>query len=169
MQNSGGGLKFVTAAGSYDIVTSQNKYQVGAVVIRADNVSPASIEGGTWQKIAQGRAIIGASTDYPLNSTGGAKTHNHALGTVANAYNSPAQALIQVNVIDDAPCVAMAVGDISSAEQLDYTPTERTVGMEWQRGNYGTRTSTVPVVGSTQGHSSLQPYVALNIWQKIAD
>lgn len=168
VETDSGDFVLIDSNGAKTLLNVDKAFPVGTVLCRANDVSPASDIGGTWQKVAEGQTIIGASTDYPLNSTGGAKTHNHALGTVANAFSSPAQALIQVNVIDDVPCVAMTVGGISSAEQPDYTPTERIVGMEWQRDNYGSRSATVPVVGKTQGHSSLQPYVAKNYWQRVA-
>ncbi len=37
--------------------------------------SPANIFGGTWEALDEGRVLIGANTEYPVNSTGGEKTH----------------------------------------------------------------------------------------------
>lgn len=152
----GGELKFVTAAGSYNIVTSQNKYQVGAVVIRADNVSPASIEGGTWQNIAQSRAIIGASDAYPLGSTGGEETHNHAPdGMWANLQSVSNSATI------DFEEKAVGTSAWTSNARLALTGA---FSSEAVAHNYGIR-----VMGNTTQKSNLQPYLALNIWQKISD
>lgn len=151
MQNSGGGLKFVTAGGSYDIVTSQNKYTVGAVVIRADDISPASIEGGTWTKIAQGRAIIGVSDAYPLGSTGGSAdavvvSHNHKETIYTNGLFGDI-----IKVIDG---VHNAYGFA-----LNITHSE----------GWGTSAAYTNIFGESGTGKNMMPYIALNIWQKIAD
>lgn len=149
----GGELKFVTAAGSYNIVTSQNKYQVGAVVIRADNVSPASIEGGTWTKIAQSRAIIGASDAYPLGSTGGEREHIHDAGDIVAQIMGGGHYLQYATKRADEYAMEYSTNIPNGTE--NEISTIRNLG--------------VPTIGSTAQSSNMQPYLALNIWQKISD
>ena len=57
-----------------------------------DPTSPASIVGGTWERI-EGRFIMGASDTYPAGSTGGSATHTQTVDEIAphkhnyNGYN----------------------------------------------------------------------------------
>lgn len=125
-------------------------------MIRADDISPASIDGGTWTKIAQGRAIIGASDAYPLGSTGGEETHNHAPdGMWANLQSVSNSATI------DFEEKAVGTSAWTSNARLALTGA---FSSEAVAHNYGIR-----VMGNTTQESNLQPYIALNIWQKIAD
>ena len=55
-------------------------HPVGDVVIRLDNVNPGTLpgfEGTTWQKVSEGRMLIGANSSYEVGSTGGTATHKH--------------------------------------------------------------------------------------------
>jgi hypothetical protein len=105
--------------------------------------------------------------DYSLNSTGGVKTHSHNVGNVSDGSRTPVQALVQANIIDGAACVAFQVGDIDAANQVNYSPTERIIGTQWERGSFGTRTGATSVVGNTREASNLPPYRAVTIWERI--
>lgn len=57
-------------------------YPVGAIYISTNSTSPAELFGGTWQKI-EGRFLLGASSTYAVNSTGGSAdavvvSHSHS-------------------------------------------------------------------------------------------
>lgn len=49
-------------------------YPVGAIYWSRRDTSPSSFFGGTWTRI-QSRFILGASSKYPVNSTGGEEKH----------------------------------------------------------------------------------------------
>lgn len=52
------------------------QYPVGSIYISTSSTfNPQTAWGGTWKKTADGRCLIGASTAYPLGSTGGEATH----------------------------------------------------------------------------------------------
>ena len=56
-------------------------HPVGSLYFSGDNTNPNTFYGGncgTWSKI-EGQFIIGANSTYPVNSTGGSKTHYHWL------------------------------------------------------------------------------------------
>ena len=47
---------------------------VGHVMIRVDNINPGTLpgyEGTSWQKISEGRMLVGANSQFTLGSTGG--------------------------------------------------------------------------------------------------
>lgn len=48
-------------------------YPVGSIYMSVNNVSPATLFGGTWQAIS-GRFLLAANNTYPLGTTGGAAT-----------------------------------------------------------------------------------------------
>ena len=49
-------------------------YPIGAVYISVNSTSPATLFGGTWERI-QGRFLLGASGSYSAGSTGGEASH----------------------------------------------------------------------------------------------
>ena len=61
-------------------------HPVGDTVIRMDNVDPGTLyTGTTWQKISEGRMLIGANSTYALGSTGGIATHTHTNPTTGGS------------------------------------------------------------------------------------
>lgn len=47
---------------------------VGYVMIRVDNINPGTLpgyEGTSWQKISEGRMLVGANSQFPLGQPGG--------------------------------------------------------------------------------------------------
>ena len=50
-------------------------YPVGSIYMSTASTSPATLFGGTWVALNEGRVLIGANSSYPAGSTGGEKTH----------------------------------------------------------------------------------------------
>lgn len=151
-----GQLKLIDSNGKRTLVT----YDVGDVVFRADDVSPAAKHGGTWQQIAQGRAIIGASDTYPLGSTGGSDTHDHVLSRLGaacirfdNGYVYGGDYSLNVN------------GGVMPGNSLGQYYRSNSVGGGL---NNEAKAAGASLYGNTNTTKTLQPYLALNIWQKIA-
>ena len=48
-----------------------DSYPIGAVYISTQPTDPASILGGGWKALNEGRVLIGANTTYPAGSKGG--------------------------------------------------------------------------------------------------
>ena len=72
------GYTQVTATRPYLI----NNYPVGSLVIRYDTTSPASIYGGTWQRI-EGRMLYGCASSGTVGATG---THTTGSGSSSLPY-----------------------------------------------------------------------------------
>lgn len=63
-----------------EILTKLNKvqeqiYPVGSIYMNVNNMNPASIFGGTWEKLPSGRMLINEGDGFNLGSVGGEKTH----------------------------------------------------------------------------------------------
>lgn len=59
-------------------------YPVGSIYMSVNNVNPATLFGGTWEKI-EGKFLLGASSGHSLGETGGAEKVNYTpAGSVGN-------------------------------------------------------------------------------------
>lgn len=131
----------------------QKIYPVGAIYISINSVSPASLFGGSWEKIAEGRTLIGANTVYTLGSAGGATTHSH---TLENGYaalsmkQSSAAYWTRKSVLNYQPKYRSTDADVFS-EFSSYKVAEATA-----------------LGGSTDNADNLPPYLAVNMWQRTA-
>lgn len=69
----------VPASQVFDVV-----YPVGSIYMSVNNVNPATLFGGTWEKI-EGKFLLGASSGHSLGETGGAEKVNYTpAGSVGN-------------------------------------------------------------------------------------
>lgn len=50
-------------------------YPVGSIFISTVATSPATLIGGTWQQLPEGKMLLSAGDNYKAGSTGGAATH----------------------------------------------------------------------------------------------
>lgn len=50
-------------------------YPVGSIYINVNEINPAAIFGGTWEKIYGSIFLLSASESYPLGTTGGEANH----------------------------------------------------------------------------------------------
>ena len=46
-------------------------YPVGSIYLSVLEISPNDLFGGEWEKISQGRMLLGSSDTYPLGTQGG--------------------------------------------------------------------------------------------------
>lgn len=62
-------------------------HPVGSIFLSTSNVEPAGLYGGTWEKIAEERTLMGASTTHPVNTTVEAGLPN-ITGSVKQSYGA---------------------------------------------------------------------------------
>lgn len=157
-----------------------------------DPTSPASFIGGTWERV-EGKFIIGASSAYPVGTTGGSATHtqtvaemprhNHSGSTGsagshshsawtggAGGHNHTVSAMTAL-----AKYTFASADDDRSAGQYGKagTPTTSRVGDHTHgvgMNEAGAHTHTVSIGSTGSGHamSILNPYYALYLWQRVA-
>lgn len=63
------------------------EHPVGSIWISQDATSPAAKFGGTWEKI-EGKFIMGASSAYPVGTTGGSATHTQTVAEMPSHNHS---------------------------------------------------------------------------------
>ena len=138
-------------------------YPIGSIYISVNATNPEVLFGGTWEQI-QGKFLLGMSSSYPIESSGGEATHtlttreipfhNHDIGQQGNTSKIlPTQ---------------IAVDD-SSHEQ--YVTTLEGGASGWYKssvawdGRIATRNQTSPY---GQAHNNMPPYLAVAIWKRTA-
>ena len=81
------GGSFYTRAEVDALLKSVNPFPVGSIYQSTDPTSPAALFGGTWQEIAQDRALMGASRTHAAGTTVEAGLPNITGSFVANVRN----------------------------------------------------------------------------------
>ena len=124
-------------------------WPVGTILATSTNTSPASYIGGSWEAYAPGRTLVGVDEKHPLNSTGGSETHNHNPGTLtAQVSLSGQDTVVQRVPLPPFKGNIRHIGDIYGGS-FDAT---------WG----------VAIVGMSDFASSMEPYVAVCYWRRVA-
>ena len=162
-----------------------------------DPTSPASFIGGTWERI-EGEFIMGASSAYPVGTTGGSATHtqtvaempshNHS-GSTGSAGSHSHSAwtggagghshTVSAAVTQKHEVNKLGVGGADGSGTYGYTFSSGTATTSWVgdhthgvgMNEAGAHTHTVSIGSTGSGHamSILNPYYALYIWVRLDD
>ena len=141
-------------------------YPVGAVYITFDTANPSTLFGGTWTKV-EGKFLLGSSSSYALNTTGGEETHTlseseipiHShTGETETGYTNSMRIVSSAGSIYDSN---HTLGYESSA-YTDITGTGNFPG-----GNHW-HSFTTDTTGGGQAHNNMPPFIAVNIWKRTA-
>lgn len=138
-----------------------NFYPIGSIYQSTEPTNPATFMGGVWERFGNGKTLIGVDEgDSDFNTPhkiGGAKTHDHGDGTY--------EAMIGANGgnID-------SIGYQASNKNEDVihnsTATYKVVGTPVGAGrNFSHFTR---ITGRSDESSSLQPYITVYRWRRIA-
>lgn len=151
--------KFVAMDQAAKIVLD-NIYPIGSIFMSCENVSPASFWGGSWTSLTN-RFLIGASSSYPVNSTGGEATHrlttnempshNHTAGSHSHTINA----------------WIMEQG-IRHKDGTDYIPQRGDQGYASGKFVTSSATPSINLTGGGQAHNNMPPYLAVYMWKRIA-
>ncbi|HER0115075.1 TPA: hypothetical protein VIV48_000667 [Streptococcus pyogenes] len=129
-------------------------YPVGAIYMSTSSANPSTFIGGTWQRYAQGRTIVGVSeneTEFNyVGKTGGAKTH-----TLTNE-EMPSHS-------HGDKTISSGGRPISSNAGWDNTNVGLYKSTDYNQINAFNKSS-----GGDQPHNNLQPYITTYIWLRTA-
>lgn len=119
-------------------------YPVGSVYISVNNVSPATLFGGTWEQI-QDQFLLSAGSTYTAGDTGGSATHKHVLpiGFDGNTLYGYA----------DGSGLPMYGSGVYNGNRIYASVT---------------RDSGALRIASTQEASTLPPYLVVYMWKRTA-
>lgn len=128
-------------------------YPVGSVYMSTSSANPSTFIGGTWQRYAQGRTIVGVSENEAefsyVGKTGGEKNHQ---------LTKPEMPRHDHNVSNDNNALLLVAS--STKAYATAGAGSGSNSWPWQRG--------VQAEGGNQPHNNLQPYITTYIWLRTA-
>lgn len=124
-------------------------WPVGSIYITVSNTSPASLFGGTWERISD-CFLLGASSSFPAGATGGEFTHKLKQSELPN---------YSLSVTNGSNVIRSKTGNTADA----YVQTQSS---GWGIPNWESKTVTVASGGSGEAHNNMPPYLAVNMWKR---
>ena len=124
-------------------------WPVGTILATSTNTSPASYLGGSWEAYAPGRTLVGVDEKHPIGSQGGSETHSHNSGTLTAQISLDGQ-----NTVVRRVNIPAFIGDVRKIGDIYGGSFNATWG--------------AAIVGHSDAASSMEPYVAVCYWRRVA-
>lgn len=135
--------------GTWNAWLNRSPYPVGSIYMSINSTSPATLFGGTWERI-QGQFLLGASSTYSAGSTGGEASHTLTESETPNHYHDE--------------YLGNSSGPDSTPSGYTGWPTaDSTANKTWWVK--GSKTSST---GGGGAHNNMPPYLAVYIWKRTA-
>ena len=123
-------------------LTAQGAYPVGAIYLSVTGANPASLFGGTWERIG-GRFLLGADSTHAAGSTGGESAHTLT--------------------VDEMPRHNHEIDNLNSSGSATQFMTVQAQEKKGHGGNVKTM-----YAGGGKAHNNLPPYLAVYMWKRTA-
>ena len=138
-----------------NVNTSGVNFPVGYIYLTTDNsTSPASLFGGTWERIKD-RFLLGAGDTYSNGDTGGEATHTLTENEMP-IHRHDMYSANSGNFSDNVVLGSSVWG--GRATLLHYIP--------------DTSTTSAPVgiqnAGGSQAHNNMPPYLVVYMWKRVS-
>jgi hypothetical protein len=137
-----------------------NLHPVGDIVLRMDETNPGTLYGGVWEKI-QDAFLIGAGGKYDLGSSGGEATHQLEQSELPY-FTEPVRVAYQTEKNFASTSDTEAGSDSMLMFDASWKTTQQNPAITATNRMY------VEISGGNQPHNNMPPYVAVNIWERIA-
>lgn len=124
-------------------------WPIGSIYMSVSSTSPATLFGGTWERISE-RFLFGASSSYPAGGTGGEFTHKLTQSELPN---------YSLSVANGSNVIRSKTGSSADA----YVQTQSS---GWGIPNWESKTVTVASGGSGAAHNNMPPYLSVWIWKR---
>ena len=160
-------LKIISGIRILDI---DDIYPVGSIYMSANDVDPATLFGGTWERI-EGRFLIGATTQSEVGNTGGSAdavvvSHNHTQNSHTHEPSNTAFSFLA------------SQGNIALNETKRSFPSASSSGHYFVYSDevkgineYETTSSSTPYINSngvSGTGKNMPPYLVVNVWKRTA-
>ena len=123
-------------------------FPVGFIYQSTSSTSPASLYGGSWERI-QGRFLLGTSSSYSVSSTGGEAEHTLSINEMPRHSH-----YVQAYRWNDGSSTINGYLPTTSQAAGSVMVTQDPVPLNFQ--------------GESKSHNNMPPYYAVNIWRRTA-
>ena len=123
-------------------------FPVGFIYQSTSSTSPASLYGGSWERI-QGRFLLGTSSSYSVSSTGGESKHTLLLSEMPRHSH-----YVQAYRWNDGSDTTNGYLPTASQAAGSVLVTQDPMALNYQ--------------GESQPHNNMPPYYAVNIWRRVS-
>lgn len=141
------GIKAHNRAGEQIVGVMPEYMPVGYIYLSASDTSPASLFGGTWEKI-EGKFLLASSKAHTLGTTGGEEKHKLSVAELPEHQHGIVFAL-------SASAVRQDNGYARSPLVNDMSRLSSTTGA-------------CDVAGEDQPHNNMPPYLTVHMWKRVA-
>lgn len=139
-------------------------YPVGSIYMNVENINPEDVFGGTWERISQGRFLIGAGAPLSNNETTFGDLNNN--GYVFNAKGMGGQ-YNHTLTVNEMPAHSHTFSGVntgaSSTGSLGSYPARI-----WQDTAPNWTGYFIHNSGGSQSHNNIPPYYGVYIWKRTA-
>lgn len=154
-------------------------YPVGSFYFSQNSTSPATLFGGTWEQLEQGRVLLSQGTNYPAGSTGGEATHTLTVAEMPKHSHTRGTMNITGTVYASEDNVAdgYTFKHPSGAFTAGTSDIQGTI-IEMNGGSYPLAylnfdasrswTGATSEEGKSQAFNVMQPYISVYIWKRTA-
>lgn len=140
-------------------------YPVGSFYFSQNSTSPATLFGGTWEQLEQGRVLLSQGTNYPAGSTGGEATHTLTVAEMPSHNHNGSTA----SAGNHSHTVYRSGNGGGNWTGLAGSPSNEFAGnVNTSSAGFHSHTVTIGNNGSGQAHNIMQPYLSVYIWQRTA-
>lgn len=143
-------------------------YPVGAVYISVNSTSPATLFGGTWEAISQGRCLMGVGEVEPNNDNWCGTTNAGDWTAYAGSMGGEVFHTLKVEEMPENIGTFRTLSwNIDNAATGAFSMTEQLADRADTTGNlYGT--AQYKLSGGGQPHNNMPPYLAVYMWKRTA-
>ena len=148
-----------------------NLYPVGAIYLSTTDTSPASLLGGTWERLKD-RFLLAAGDSYAAGSTGGEASHtltvnempSHSHSAWTGGAGGHSHGLWTKGTNDEAANQGTMTGGAFAGR------VKVSGGMSENTSWVGDHTHGVGVgnTGGSSSHNNMPPYIAVYMWKRVA-
>ena len=160
------------------VPTMLDIYPVGSIYMSVNSTSPATLFGGTWERI-QDTFLLAAGTNHAAGSTGGeenhtltlteAPSHSHGRGTMEITgqfkFNNDSNSA-GVDQEFSASGAFSAFSQVGAGSSIDWRGYNIAGGVNLKASNAWT--GETDSKGGGQAHNNMPPYLAVYVWKRTA-
>lgn len=159
-------------------VSLSSVYPVGSIYMSVNSTSPATLFGGTWERI-QDRFLLAAGSTYAAGGFGGEATHtlteaelpNHRHTFTTDSAGDHTHSLNHVLGNSGGGWTGDTAGNLSgSGRKFGYINPNYTIKTVTNTGSGGahTHSGTTNGTGGNGKHNNMPPYLTVYMWKRVA-